>query len=199
MLTTQDGTTWTGSTVSTGGGSETDTAIGDDGSLYGVIRNEAGDADFFFGSKVCHAPAMSLTKWTCKRDPRKYDSPLMFWHDGEAYLVGRRNVTETGNYDLFDRSLSLTAQSAAYNLDYKGKPKRCSLWRYVRGEDRIAFVVDLPSKGDTCFPGVIAGANPNEIVVYNYTSDPDGDDFSWGLGQGSPTYIYRHVLRFTPR
>ncbi len=116
-----------------------------------------------------------------------------------TYLVARRNVTETGNYDLFQRNLSLTAQEAAYELEYKGKPKRCSLWRFVRGEDRIAFVLDLPSKGDTCFPGVIAGQSSNEFVVYNYTSDPNGADFSWGLGQGSPTMIYRHVLRFTTR
>ncbi len=36
----------------------------------------------------------------CRSERRKYDSPCMFWHDGEAYLVARRNLRGTGEYDL---------------------------------------------------------------------------------------------------
>jgi hypothetical protein len=58
---------------------------------------------------------------------------------------------------------------------------------------------DLPSRGDTCFPSTISGATADEVVVYDYSSDIDGPDLAWNAGQVGPTFIYRHVLRFTPR
>lgn len=208
LLTTTDGITWQGTVVSRGGGSEMDFARGDDGTLYAVIRNEAGDATGA-GSKVCRASKDDLFTWTCKSDPKKYDSPLMFWHDGEAYLVARRNVTATGNYDLgTDSSREANFQSSilGFQLEYRKATKRCSLWRYVRGasspgpsDDRIAYILDLPSRGDTCFPARIDTSNPNELAIYNYSSDVDGKDVSWGEGQVGPTFVYRHLLRFTKR
>ncbi len=63
--------------VQMGGGSETDFAILDDGSVVFVMRNELGDADRW-GSKICRAEAGDLGNWTCKSDPKKYDSPLDF-------------------------------------------------------------------------------------------------------------------------
>ncbi|MEZ4389762.1 MAG: hypothetical protein R3A48_01600 [Polyangiales bacterium] len=203
LLTTADGRAWTPldpamRAVYHGGGSEADFALGDDGALFAVIRNEAGD-DTGWGSLVCRADANALSRWRCRNDPKKYDSPLMFWHDGEAYLVARRNVTADGAYDGQRRGLNRTAQSVQYQLAYGNTPKRCALWRYVQFEDRVAWVLDLPSRGDTCFPAVIAGANPDERVIYDYSSPIDGDDVSWRVGQRGPTRIYRHVLRFARR
>jgi hypothetical protein len=93
-----------------GGGSEADCVLGDDGTLYGVIRNEAGDARGW-GSLVCHAPAGELARWSCRADRRKYDSPFAFWHDGEAYLVARRNLRGGGEYDLEPGELQPHAQA----------------------------------------------------------------------------------------
>ncbi len=206
FLTTTDGRAWTPvdparRTVYMGGGSEADFAIGDDGTLYGVIRDEPGDANGW-GSLICRAPAGDLARWSCHIDPKKYDSPLMFWHDGEAYLIGRRNVTETGDYDLrIDRG-TMQARTGRNQIEYGETPKRCSLWRYVQDEDRIAYVLDLPSGGDTCFPAVIAGESPDELVVYDYSSDIDDPAtarLTWRQGQGGRTFVYRSVLRFTPR
>jgi hypothetical protein len=205
LLTTADGRTWTPvdpsqRTVYMGGGSESDMAIGDDGTLFSIIRNEAGD-ETGWGSLVCRAPAGDLASWSCRIDPKKYDSPLMFWHDGEAYLVGRRNVTASGHYDLMG-SGSRVAQTLMNQIDYTGRPKRCSIWRYVQDEDRIAFVMDLPSGGDTCFPAIVAGDTPDELVLYNYSSDIDDPAtarLEWRQGQAGNTYVYRHVLRFAPR
>jgi hypothetical protein len=203
LLTSTDGRVWNPlepgrRTVYQGGGSEADFTLGDDGTLYAVIRNELGD-DTGWGSKVCRAPADALTRWTCRSDPRKYDSPLMFWYDGEAYLVARRNVTATGHYDLMLRGSDFTTQVVRYQLDYRNHPKRCALWRYVQGEDRIAFVLDLPSRGDTCFAQVLEGSTPDERIVYNYSSPLDGPDLPWWQGQQGETRIYRHVLRFARR
>jgi hypothetical protein len=205
LFTTTDGRTWSDldpsiGAVSTGGGSETDFAIGDDGTLFAVTRNEAGDKELGFGSKVCRAAASNLAKWTCKSDPKKYDSPLMFWHDGEAYLIGRRHLSPTGNYDLEEiRDRPFGERWFKNQVDYKVWPKRCSLWRYVQSEDRIAFILDLPSRGDTCFPAKISGANADELVVYNYSSPIDGPDLPWNEGQLGETRIYRHVLKFSTR
>jgi len=206
LLTTTDGRDWTPvdpdqRTVYTGGGSETDFVLGDDGTLFGIIRNEPGD-ETGWGSLVCRAPAGDLASWDCHNDPRKYDSPLMFWHDGEAYLVGRRQVTETGHYDLMTGRGSHMTQTAANQIPYTQTPKRCALWRYVQNEDRIAYLMDLPSGGDTCFPAWIEGGSADEVVIYDYSSDVDDPEtpfLAWNQGQVGDTFIYRHVLRFTPR
>lgn len=195
LFTTTDGRAWNDlGVVSRGGGSETDFAIGDDNTFFAVTRNELGDATGF-GSKVCRGKDVA---WTCKNDPRKYDSPLMFWHDGEAYLIARRHLSPTGNYDLAEiRDRPQLERWFKNQVDYKVWPKRCSLWRYVQSEDRIAFVLDLPSRGDTCFPAVIREGN--DVIVYNYSSPIDGPDLPWNEGQLGETRIYRHVLRFTAR
>jgi hypothetical protein len=201
FLTTTDGRAWTPvdpahRTVYTGGGSESDFALADDGTLHAIIRNEAGDSNGF-GSLVCTAPAGDIASWSCVDDPRKYDSPLVFAYDHEIYLIGRRNLTATGAFDLGEDA-SFERRAVDYALDYWNHPKRCSLWRFVQGEQRIAFVLDLPSRGDTCFASVIDGASASELVVYDYSSDIDGPDVAWNVGQHGNTYIYRHVLSFAP-
>ena len=152
-----------GAVVSRGGGSETDFALGTDGSLFAVTRNEEGDA-FGWGSKLCRANATSLDQWNCTADPRKYDSPLVFEHDGEVYVLGRRNVTTDGAYDL-GRSRGVL-RTIRNELAYITSAKRCALWRWVPGEHRLAFVLDLPSRGDTCFPSLLTDDARGDVVIY---------------------------------
>lgn len=180
-----------------GGGSEADAVLGDDGTLYGVIRNEAGD-DSGWGSLAVRAPAGDLARWSCRPDRRKFDSPFMFWHDGEAYLVGRRSLGGNGEYDR-GRGSSWLLRTVWNQVNYSLTPKRSALWRYVPGEDRFAFVLDLPSKGDTCFPAVLDGARADERTVYDYSCDLNGPDLPWLRGQRGRTFIYRHLLRFEAR
>jgi hypothetical protein len=201
LLTTRDGRTFTPfnpehPALLTGGGSETDFALGADGSLFGVVRNEAGDASGW-GSKLCRAPASDITRWTCVSDPKKYDSPLVFEEDGETYVVARRNRTLDGRYDVAEGARFL--HGVRNQLSYILEAKRCSLFRFVPGENRLAFVLDLPSRGDTCFPSLLRSADPSQLTIYNYSSDIDGPDLPWAAGQRQDTYIYRHVLRFSPR
>jgi hypothetical protein len=63
--------------------------------------------------------------------------------------------------------------------------------------DRLAFVLDLPSRGDTCFASALPGVRPDEVVIYDYSSDVHGPDLPWAAGQRRDTYVYRHVLRFS--
>jgi hypothetical protein len=182
-----------------GGVSETEFEFASDGSLLGVGRNEAGDERSGYGSVVCQAPAGAPADWSCRSDPRKFDSPMMFSHAGEVYLVARRTANADGAYDHgfgWGMLRSITNQ-----LAYISTAKRCSLFHVVRSESgagpRVSFVMDLPSRGDTCFPArVEGGAEADEVVLYNYSSDITGPDVAWSVGQRRPTYIYRHVLRF---
>lgn len=193
--------------VQEGGGSETDFTFLDDGTLVAVTRDEAGDAEFGFGSKICRAEAGDLGNWTCKPDPKKYDSPLVFRHGGDVWLVGRRNVSEDGNYDLGMDELSLADQADKYEVDYSFKPKRCALWKVDPNDLAVTFVTDLPSRGDTCFASELQ-QNDDLFTIYNYSSYLDGADdckswpddcadITWWVGQGGKTMIYRIDAAFT--
>jgi hypothetical protein len=196
-ITTADGLSWEPvipdrPVVLHGGGSEADFAFLPDGSLAAVVRNEKGDA-MGFGSKICRAEAASLGDWTCAIDPRKYDSPLLFTHEGAVVLIGRRNVTETGNYDLGMSHLSLEEQYIQYELDYVSRPKRCSLWQVDPYALTVTFLADLPSLGDTCFPSMVP-RGPGEVLVYNYSSPLYGPDLDWKDGQLGPTAVYGSMV-----
>ncbi len=198
-LTSGDGLQWTAvvpgqEVVQTGGGSETDWVFLPDGAVLAVTRNEAGD-ESGWGSNICRAEADALGDWRCVNDPRKYDSPLMFRQGEQNYLVARRNVTDDGYYDLGYRDDGHVEQTLAYSAAYWGEPKRCSLWEVDEVSLEVSFILDLPSRGDTCFPSALDEGG-GQWVVYNYSSPVDGPDLSWLEGQLGVTYIYRQTLDF---
>jgi len=201
LLTTQNGRDWTPvdpghRSVYVGGGSEADFTLDDAGRLFAVIRNESGDATGF-GSKVCSANPEKLSDWRCRSDPRKFDSPYMFRMHDEVYLVARRNVTRDGSYDKLGVSQFL--RNIRNQLSYITTAKRCAIWRVDRASQRVAFVMDLPSRGDTCFPAVLPTEREDQVAIYNYSSAIDDADVPWSVGQRRPTYVYRHLLSFTPK
>jgi len=198
-LTTSDGLEWrpvikNQPVVLEGGVSETDFVFLDDGSLIAVSRNELGDPELGWGMQICRAEAGALGDWRCVGDPRKYDSPLMFAYGNQPCLIGRRNLTEDGHYDLGYRDLTFEDQALKYELDYWGKPKRTALWTVDAETLEVSFVRDLPSRGDTCFPGLLT-VRPGLYEVYNYSNPLDGDDLPWNQGQFEHTLIYRIGLR----
>lgn len=204
FLSSSDGRAWSpvgdSESIYTGGSSETDFAWDSRGDAYFLMRTEALDPSGI-GSKICVARHGDPSSLYCRSDPKKYDSPLMFEHDGEIYAVGRRNVTETGYYGdpSVDYQYAIPGDVIITQLEYRSTSKRCSLWRLVRGELRMAYLLDLPSTGDTCFASVLPGATPEDLVIYDYSSDPSLGDVSWVDGQNGPTSVYRHELHFEPR
>lgn len=199
-LTTEDGRNWTAvapgrPVVHKGGCSEADFEFAGDGAVIAVCRNELGD-DEGFGSKICRAEPDSPGDWNCRHDPKKYDSPLIFKHDGNIFLIGRRNISRSGRFDLTKKGKKPNRKNAIpFQLDYWKRPKRCSLWYVDPLRLDVTFIDDLPSKGDTCFPGIVKMSD-NEYMVYNYTSPLDGPDVSWNRGQQGKTLIYRILLSF---
>ena len=196
-LGSDDGETWDdwvpgSGPVQVGGGSETDLAFTPDGAVIAVIRNEAGDADGW-GSKICRGEPGALADWTCATDVRKYDSPLVFAHGGRIWLIGRRHLTETGAYDLERRDLDHSSQTLQYQAAYWNVPKRCSLWEVDPDALSVELVLDLPSRGDTCFASILP-LGGDRYEVWNYSSPVDGPDVTWIEGQTGDTYIYKQTL-----
>jgi hypothetical protein len=202
LLVSDDGLSWASvdpsrPVLSKGGGSETDFAFDAAGDLYGVIRNERGDPEFGWGSKICSAKQGALGAWSCRRDPKKYDSPAVFAYDGHIFLVGRRNLTADGNYQLSDEPWSLP-ETINNLIDYSNRPKHCALWQIDRITLEVRFLVDVPGWGDTCFPTVLEDpADPKLRILYNYSSPLDAPEPpSWYEGQHGETRIYRTTFRF---
>lgn len=181
--------------VLSGGGSETDLVTLDDGSHIAVVRNEAGDEEGF-GSLICRAESDAPGDWECRHDPRKYDSPLLFKQNNKVWLIARRNVTDTGHYDLGD-SVDATEDDPylAFQWDYWHNPKRCAVWAVDPERLEVHHALDLPSRGDTCFPEMVR-IDANRLLVYNYSSDVNGPDLDWLDGQTGETLIYEQFLVF---
>jgi len=201
---TTDGRTWSpvdpaNPVVYTGGVSEAAFEFASSGDLWAVTRNEDGDASGF-GSHVATATAASLGRWTfpARSDPERYDSPEMFRHGEEIFLVARRDVG--GPFDMGRSDLGLDARRAVYLGAYSSRPKRTTLYRIDAASRTPVPVVDLPSCGDTCLPSV-ARLGAHTFLVANYTSPLGNPDRSWIHGQLSPegTGIYLAVITFVPQ
>jgi hypothetical protein len=175
-----------------GGVSETDIVKYEENRYIAVSRNELGDADGW-GAKICLIENQDNFNVVCKSDPKKYDSPLLFKHKERIILIGRRNLTDSGNYDLNMRDLSFTEQRNKYEIEYSFAPKRCSVWEVDPINLSVKFIIDLPSKGDTCFASYIK-LSDNDYWIFNYSSPPDGPEYKWIEGQANPTNIYSVIL-----
>jgi len=174
------------------GGSETAFEFDAQGNLYTVIRNEAGDGKTW-GSKICKAEPANLSEWNCATTPFKYDSPLMFRHGDEIYLIARRNLD--GEYDKGNRWLPNSMESLYYLARYWWTKKRTALYQLDQGNLSLAPILDFPSKGDTAFPGLVP-LDEHRYLLYNYSSPPEGKDRVWMSGQLTGTQIYSTILSF---
>lgn len=197
-LTTEDGRAFTPfvagqPVVLVGGTSETDLVITDDGDAIAVARNELGDGEAW-GSKVCRAAADDLGAWTCVDDVRKYDSPILFRDGDGIWLIARRQLDHDGAYDLLRDELPAEEQLSLYQREYWTSPKRCALWRVDPETLAVTHALDLPSAGDTCFPGVVE-LGDHRWLVYNYTSPVEDPDLDWFEGQSGPTHIQAQTLQ----
>ena len=199
----EDGKTWTPvgevAEVYRGGASEAAFEFDEEGDLWAVLRNEDGD-DTGFGSLLCTASSSDLSQWDCptKSDPKRYDSPRMFRHDSELYMVARRDIG--GPYDQADPSLPFADQQMQNLTAYSGRAKTTALYWINRTAQQVEHLIDLPGAGDTAFPSVVQ-EGPHTYRVANYTSPLHDPDRTWFEGQVSRegTQLYTMTLRFEER
>jgi hypothetical protein len=189
--------------VYVGGVSEVAYEFAPDGMLWAVLRNEDGD-NTGFGAQVCSAAPGALGKWTCLDHSieDRYDSPKMFRHGNDIYLVARRDLN--GHYDehLEAAFPDFDKRKQRYLIDYWNRPKRTALYKLDTVGRKVDWVFDFPSAGDTAFPG-IRRTGPHTFLMVNYTSPigpDDNKDISWLTGQTNPkgTQIYLTTITFTP-
>ena len=82
--------------------------------------------------------------------------PLVFEHDARIWLIGRRYLTETGAYDLEMRDLEHATQSLTYQGVALDRACCRSLWEVDPHDLTVSHVLDLPSRGDTCFASILS-------------------------------------------
>ncbi len=189
--TSTDGVHWTpvGETASVyyGGISEVAFEFAEDGTLWGVGRNEDGDKSGY-GSNLCTAPAQALHDWTCTNpaDPMRYDSPELFRHGSNLYMIARRNPDGPFGPD-------------ADFFEYSFSPKRTALYTIDQESKSVVHLMDIPGVGDTAFPSV-RRVSAHEFLVGNYTSPLSNPDLSWAEAQVATegTQIYLLDLLFEP-
>ncbi len=199
----EDGTNWgptdgaKNSVVYRGGVSEVSIEFDDEGNLFGVGRNEDGDKSGW-GTQIFTARAGNLSKWTAlKRSlPNRYDSPRMFKHHGELYLLSRKT---SQNFDRGYRYLPFNFKRWLYLGLYSLQTIRSGLFRLDPKRLNIDLVLELPSAGDNAFPSVVQ-STPNQFLIANYTSPLEHTDWSWIRGQKSAegTQIYGIRLTWIP-
>jgi hypothetical protein len=190
LKTSVDGVTWDLENeqipfVYQGGVSEAAFEFDISGNLWAVTRNEDGDSSGK-GAHVCYAPADQLSQWSCSSPalPERYDSPEMFRHGEDLYLLARRDPD-----GVFGEDESL--------LPYSLRPKQTSLYRINQEERSVEWIMDLPGCGDTAFP-TVRRLDAHTFLIANYTSPLDDLEIPWARGQLSMegTQIYLTTLSF---
>jgi hypothetical protein len=197
--TSSDGLEWrdAGSgPVYRGGATETAFEFGRDGRLWGVTRNEDGDRTGF-GSQVVSAEPDALADWRfpSRSDPSKFDSPRMFRHGRDIFLVARRQLGPA--FGTRFPSVSGAPRKLLEWTSYSLGPKRTAIYRLDQVARRFETIVDLPSAGDTAFPSIVR-LSPHELLIANYSSAFRHANRSWFWGQLNGTGIYFVRVRFDP-
>ena len=202
----EDGRVWNNgvglaSPFYTGGISEVGWTFDADGIMWGVGRNEDGD-DSGWGSRLFYfdPESMSEPQWTNDRsDPHIYESPRMFTHRGEVYLVAR---TDPKGPFMSNNTLNNFPPVIHHLYDlvaYSFRPHGTAIWRLDRVKRTLNKVLDLPGCGDTAFPSIVP-MDEDHFMIFNYSSPQceEDEEVSWIVGQVSPegTLIYALTIEF---
>lgn len=172
-----DGIEWTevGEIYSGEKNDETAISFRPDGSMIMTARLEV-DPDRWGYHPDAHtligiAPP-PYTDWKLSRSyETRLDGPFLFQIGERTYACGRRHVGKSA------------MMGSAWGR------KRTSL--YLVEPERLVFLSDLPSSGDTSYAGVVVDGD--EILISYYTSPPDRD-YPWLLGMLSNSSI--EMVRF---
>jgi hypothetical protein len=157
------------------------------GDLYATVRLEGA------GSLICHADRANIGHWTNVRSKYKYDSALLFDHEDDIYLVSRRNID--GPMNKSNDTILSKRQRLRNLIRYWFTTKVTALYKLNKKDLSISLVADLPSTGDTAFPGIVK-LDDGSYLLMNYSSNIAGHKKNWFFGQLGKTYIYWTKLAF---
>ena len=159
------------------------------GDLFATVRLEAS------GALICKAPRTNIGTWQKVKTKHKYDSALFFDHDDDLYLVSRRN--NDGPMNRYNDSVLSKRQKMHNMIRYWFTTKVTSVFKLNKQDLSLSLVSDLPSTGDTAFPGIVQ-VDENHYILMNYSSNILGRKKNWFTGQLGRTYIYWTKLAFEP-
>jgi hypothetical protein len=117
----------------------------------------------------------------------------MFDHDDDIYLVSRRN--NDGPIDKSKDSILTNRHRVRNLIRYWFTTKVTSVFKLNKKDLSLSLISDLPSTGDTAFPGIVQLDN-GSYVLMNYSSNIMGHKKNWFFGQLGRTYIYWTTLAF---
>jgi hypothetical protein len=181
LLRSQDGRSWEQVSVIHEGEANDETAIEflPDGRLLATARLEVepdtlrGNADASTLIAVAEPP---YTRWSKTRSRvTRLDGPVLFRHAGRIYAVARFQPGARG---------PLTRLGSVFAR------KRTSLFRVE--PERLSWLSDLPSAGDTAYAGAVL--RDGWLWTEYYTSRIDRD-YPWLLGMFLPTELRMARLR----
>jgi hypothetical protein len=158
------------------------------GDLYATVRLEG------TGALVCRADKCCLKTWQKVRTKNKYDSALMFNHNDDIYVISRRNLD--GPMDKLKNRTNETDRRGRNMIRYWWTRKVTALFKLNKADLSLTLVTDLPSTGDTAFPGIVPLGN-DDYLLMNYSSDIKGRKKIWFTGQLGKTYIYWTKMHFS--
>ncbi|MGC9054756.1 MAG: hypothetical protein ACP5KS_12845 [Candidatus Hydrogenedens sp.] len=171
------------------GAEEAEFVFDDKGGIVSLVRLEVGG-----GALVCRAPADKIDCWECKFTPYKVDSSLMFTHKGRFFIVGRRNIA--GRSARTVGFLPESVQNAWSMVFYSITRKRTCIYEINPNTLELYPLIDLPSKGDTAFAGIVPLSEEKYYLV-NYSSPLEGFDLPWIGGQLLESRLYGFILDFS--
>ncbi|HVN64431.1 MAG TPA: sialidase family protein [Candidatus Binataceae bacterium] len=168
LLTSTDGVAWSiVSEIYNGeGNDETDIEFLSDGKMLATARlevtpdNPLGNAN---SSTLIAIASPPYTDWRyAKSTVTRLDGPALFRHDGQVFAVARYQPGPRGFFTRLGSALSR---------------KRTSL--FVVEENRLVWLSDFPSAGDTSYAGV--AIRDGNLYASYYTSDITRD-YPWLVG-----------------
>ena len=130
-----------------------------EGNVWGVARNEDGD-ESGWGSRTFFASQDDLSSWnfvTEESDPWIYESPKMFRHGSELYLVARTDPE--GPFWSKDNPLLNILPAWEHHLadlvSFSLRQHGTGIWHLDRSTGQLSLVLELTGCGDTAFPSII--------------------------------------------
>ena len=129
------------------------------GNMWGVARNEDGD-DSGWGSRTFFADKADLSSWqfvSPESDPWIYESPKMFRHGSELYLVARTDPG--GPFWSKDNPLLNVLPAWQHHLadlvSFSLRGHGTAIWRLDTVSGGLEMVLELAGCGDTAFPSIV--------------------------------------------
>ncbi|RJP16139.1 MAG: exo-alpha-sialidase [Candidatus Abyssobacteria bacterium SURF_5] len=168
---TEVGPIYSGDTID-----ETDAVFRPDGTLVMTGRLEMNPNYWGYGPQghtLIGISSPPYTEWSLSRSyETRLDGPCLFQIGERTFAVGRRHV------------------GGAKHMGSCWGRKRTSL--YLVRPERLVFLSDLPSNGDTAYAGVVV--NERNVLI-SYYSSPRNRDFFWLMGMFSNTAIEMAEVR----